>query len=291
MQYARTSWIKINEIARQPGDPVAFLIPIGCLEEHGPHLPVATDGMLAQDFAIAAADILDGRIMVGPTIDFGVSVLTQGFPGTVRVRFETLKALLTDVIHSAISWGFTRIILWTWHGGSSHRICLRETCISILRAMAGDSKNPNRYRGMMPGDQDEQFVKSTKDHRACQEGQEISGQDVDLFILRGVKLFDDETFKKRLDGILETRSEHAGELETSLMLHLHPELVDTANLVVEYPSIPRFKVISEGRPYLEHGVIGDATVATKEKGERIFKLMLEELCLHLEAILSSPGSD
>jgi creatinine amidohydrolase len=220
----------------------AIIIPIGCMEEHGPHLPLATDGMIAMDFTEAVARDDSLPIVAGPLVDFGVSVLTQGFPGSIKIRFDTLKALLVDIMRSCVAWGFTKIILWTWHGGSSHEICLREASLQILSEIK-----------------------------------------VDIYMIRGVKLFDDLAFKKKVDSVLDSIGDHADELETSLMMHLHPGLVKADQLVKEYPDIPKFKIIDSGRPYMNHGVIGDATLATADKGKRIFDMMLE----HLVALVQS----
>jgi len=220
----------------------AILIPIGCLEEHGPHLPLATDGMLAMDFAEAVTRDETLPVIAGPLVDFGESVLTQGFPGSIKVRFDTLKALLVDVIRSCVAWGFTKIILWTWHGGSSHDICLREASMQILSEIK-----------------------------------------VDIYVVRGVKLFDDRDFKKKIIAVLDSIGDHADELETSLMMHLHPGLVKTDRLVKEYPDIPKLKIIDSGRPYMNHGVIGDATLATAEKGKKLFDMIRE----HLAAVVQS----
>ncbi len=220
----------------------AIIIPIGCMEEHGPHLPLATDSMIAMSFAEAVAKDESLPIIAGPLIDFGVSVLTQGFPGSIKVRFDTLKALLVDIMRSCVAWGFTKIILWTWHGGSTHDICLREAGLQILSEIK-----------------------------------------VDIYEIRGVKLFDDPAFKKKVDSVLDSIGEHADELETSLMMHLHPALVKTDQLVKEYPDIPKFKIIDSGRPYMNHGIIGDATLATADKGRRVFDMILE----HLTALVQS----
>ena len=223
----------------------AIIIPIGCMEEHGPHLPLSTDGMLAMAFAEAVARDGSVPIIAGPLVDFGVSVLTQGFPGTMKVRFDTLKALLVDVMRSCVAWGFTKIILWTWHGGSSHEICLREASLAVVR------KNP----------------------------------DANVFILRGVKLFDDLAFMQKIKAIVRSEGDHADELETSLMLHKHEALVKMEKAIKEMPRLPRFKVIPDGRGVLEHGIVGDPTLATKEKGKAIFDCILGELEHHVRSMI------
>lgn len=245
MDYKTSTWKDVEEFIKRKKEKASIIIPIGCLEEHGPHLPISTDTMLAVDFAsaISKEDGLD--LIVGPEIDFGVSVLTQGFPGTVKIRFETLKALVADLASSCARWGCKKIILWTWHGGSSHQICLREASLEII------SKHP----------------------------------DVAIYILRGVKLFDDEGFKAKIDAILESKSEHAGELETSLMMHLHPGLVKADFLFKEYPEYPKLRVISEGFPYMKYGIIGDATLASAAKGKKIYELILEELSRNVKNLI------
>ncbi len=241
--YKDMTYTEIEAFVESSHGTAAIIIPIGCMEEHGPHLPLATDGMLAMDFAEAVASEDSLPIVAGPLVDFGVSVLTQGFPGTIKIRFDTLKALLVDVVRSCVAWGFTKIILWTWHGGSSHEICLREASLQILSEIK-----------------------------------------VDIYMIRGVKLFDDPEFKKKVESLLDSIGDHADELETSLMMHLHPGLVKTDCLVKEYPDIPKFKIIDSGAPYMKYGVIGDATLATAEKGKKIFGVILETLIANVRAM-------
>ncbi len=242
--YKDLTFKELEEFVESCHGNAAIIIPIGCLEEHGPHLPLATDSMIAVDFAEAVAREESLPIVAGPLVDFGVSVLTQGFPGSIKIRFETLKALLVDIMRSCVAWGFTKIILWTWHGGSSHDICLREAGLQILSEIK-----------------------------------------VDIYEVRGVKIFDDPTFKNKIDSVLDSIGDHADELETSLMMHLHPGLVKTDQLVKEYPDLPKYKIFDSGRPYMNHGVIGDATLATADKGKRIFAMMLENLVALIRAMV------
>lgn len=242
--YATMTWTELRDHVAARDAP-AIIIPIGCLEEHGPHLPLATDSMLARAFAEALVTVKGLDIVVGPLVDFGVSVLTQGFPGTVRVRFDTLRALLVDLFSSCAAWGFTTIIAFTWHGGGSHEIALREAALDVI----------------------------------------WSGTTTASFhVLRGVKLFDDPAFAARIKAIAPSAGDHADELETSLMLHVHPSLVRMNEAVREYPELPRFTVIPAGTGYMTHGVMGDATLATPEKGKALFEAILDELALHVQAL-------
>jgi len=240
------TWKELQEFVYSCDGHATIVIPIGCLEEHGPHLPLTTDGLLAMDFAAAAVQDSSLQAIAGPVVDFGVSVLTQGFPGTVKVRFDTLRALMENLMDSCVAWGFKTMILWTWHGGRSHEMCLREASINVLGKHDG----------------------------------------IDIFILPGVKLFEDETFKQKIATIIETAGEHADELETSLMMYLHPDLVHEDKLVVEYPAIPKYKVIPAGAPYMTNGIIGDATRATAEKGKALFEMILEEMIANVKKIVT-----
>ncbi|HME54743.1 MAG TPA: creatininase family protein [Candidatus Lokiarchaeia archaeon] len=243
--YKDMTWKELQEFVDSCNGHATIVIPIGCLEEHGPHLPLTTDGMLAMDFAAAAVQDESLQAIVGPIVDFGVSVLTQGFPGTVKVKFDTLRMLMENLMESCVAWGFTKIILWTWHGGRSHEMCLREASIAILGKFEG----------------------------------------VDIFILPGVKLFEDDAFKQKIATVIESPGEHADELETSLMMYSHPELVRMDQLAKEYPRIPKYKVIAAGAPYMTHGVIGDATLATAEKGKALFEMILEEMISNVKMLL------
>ncbi|MHA1793920.1 MAG: creatininase family protein [Promethearchaeota archaeon] len=246
MRYEEMTWTEIKDFILDPSSEPIILIPIGCLEEHGPHLPINTDGQLALDFARALIEIKKLKIMIGPVVDFGVSVLTQGFPGTLKIHFNTLKSLLSDIFRSCISWGFTEIIAWTWHGGSSHAIAIREACLEVL----------------------EDFP------------------EINFFSIRAYNLFNKGLLKEKVERILESYSEHAGELETSLMQYLHPDAVRTGKLVKEYPRRPDFKIINKGYDLMTHGIIGDATRASLEKGKELFNVILDELSGIINEILN-----
>ncbi|MHA1237862.1 MAG: creatininase family protein [Candidatus Odinarchaeia archaeon] len=80
-----------------------------------------------------------------------------------------------------------------------------------------------------------------------------------------------------LADMLETKPFHGGELETSLMLAVKPEAVRMDNLVEEYPEIPKYVIKTSGKPWLKSGVIGNAKAASRSKGERILKRLIEDL--------------
>ncbi|MEG1316430.1 MAG: creatininase family protein [Oscillospiraceae bacterium] len=87
-------------------------------------------------------------------------------------------------------------------------------------------------------------------------------------------------------GILETSNElHAGEGETSLMLYLHPELVDMSKAVDYVPDIPRGYLNYGTIPrFSPEGVWGEATKGTAEKGKRMFEFSVDETVKEMNKI-------
>lgn len=108
------SWAEIAEVI--PEHPI-ILLPIGTVEQHGPHLPVNADNMVASFVAERAA--AETGALVAPNINYGNSAVFAKFPGTIHVRQETLANLLRDVCQSLIAQGFRRIIFVNNHGGNS----------------------------------------------------------------------------------------------------------------------------------------------------------------------------
>ncbi len=92
--------------------PIAVL-PLGSVEQHGPHLPCGTDTMAAELVARAVADRL-GALYV-PLGPYGVTPIHAGHPGTISLRRATFEALLMDVCRELVGMGAERVILVNWH--------------------------------------------------------------------------------------------------------------------------------------------------------------------------------
>ncbi len=92
------------------------LLPLGCIEKHGRHLPLATDMIIARELCTRAAKQLP--VMVAPYIPFGhVAEVLHG-PGTFALRTSTLMNVLRDVCDEIGRNGFTKIIIVNCHGGN-----------------------------------------------------------------------------------------------------------------------------------------------------------------------------
>ena len=100
-------------IAHQP----LVLVPIGSIEQHGPHLPLDTDSVIAEAVALSAAELLGGGEMVAPTISYAASGEHQSFPGTCSIGSEVLSQLLVELVRSMRTWA-GRVVFVNAHGGN-----------------------------------------------------------------------------------------------------------------------------------------------------------------------------
>lgn len=92
------------------------VVPLGSVEQHGPHLPNGTDTFTAELVATAVARRL-GALYV-PFAPYGVTPIHAGWPGTVSLRRETFEALLTDVCAELVGLGVETFVLVNWHEGN-----------------------------------------------------------------------------------------------------------------------------------------------------------------------------
>lgn len=89
-----------REVATRDEDRLVAILPLGAVEAHGPHLPLVTDGIIAQAMAEEAArrlEELGWEALVLPTLDYSAAPFAREFPGTVSVRPETVAALISDI--------------------------------------------------------------------------------------------------------------------------------------------------------------------------------------------------
>ena len=93
-----------------------LVVPLGSVEQHGPHLPLGTDTAVATAVAEAAVGCLDGGLLA-PALAYGASGEHEGFPGTVSIGTEVLTGLLVEYCRSACLWA-GRVLIVNGHGGN-----------------------------------------------------------------------------------------------------------------------------------------------------------------------------
>jgi mycofactocin precursor peptide peptidase len=106
-----------------------LVVPLGSVEQHGHHLPVATDTVVAGAVAEAAAGELDGALLA-PALAYGASGEHEGFPGTISLGTEALTGLLVEYGRSACRWA-ARVLIVNGHGGNLDALVAAG---SVLRA-------------------------------------------------------------------------------------------------------------------------------------------------------------
>lgn len=235
------TWTEIQEMSDK--ENAVIIQPIGAIEQHGPHLPLIVDGAIAAAVTGDALAKLDRRIpaYAMPTLYYGKSNEHWHFPGTVTLSAETLMAVLTEMAESIYRAGFRKLVLLNAHGGQPQ----------IMEIVARDLHQKYEDLLMFP-----------------------------FFVWRVPNVAASLLSDRELEfGI------HGGDAETSLMLSILPETVRMDRAVKEYPQgLPENSMLSmEGKlPFAwltkeltRSGVLGDATVATKEKGDRIRESLSE----------------
>ena len=258
LEYLNATWEEFRDEIKEKNSLI--LIPIGCLEEHGPHLPINTDGIIAEKMCEIVAK--KNNVILGPPVIYGVCRTTQGVPGTIEIRIETLRALIFDIVYSFSSQGIKNIVLFSWHGGTTHATILREACIDVLEKIREEYNLPKSMNI-------EQF--ESLPH---------------IYLLSGIRLLDGK-LEDEIFAILDTEPHHAAELETSLMLHLVPEIVKKEKIknLKEFPNFPENRIFVRGNPWLEKGLMGDASTSSAEKGQKIFDIFENALSKRVKEYL------
>lgn len=94
------------------------LLPLGATEQHGPHLPLATDQIIADGMAARLDAACGGRLLVLPGLPATCSVHHMAFAGSLSLEHETFAQVVLQLVRSAAHHGFTRFFLLNAHGGN-----------------------------------------------------------------------------------------------------------------------------------------------------------------------------
>lgn len=109
-------------------DRPTLLVPLGSCEQHGPHLPIGTDTLIASAVADEAARRTDGAL-VAPAITMTASGEHQGFPGTLSIGTEAMTTVLVELVRSA--WWACGVVLVNGHGGNADAV---TRAVAVLTA-------------------------------------------------------------------------------------------------------------------------------------------------------------
>jgi len=110
-----------------PSGPV-LLVPLGSIEQHGPHLPLNTDAVIAERWAQATAPLV-GNAVVAPTMAYGSSGEHQSFAGTLSIGTPVLTSVLIELVRSAAH-SFAATVFMCGHGGNMRAV---QTAVETMR--------------------------------------------------------------------------------------------------------------------------------------------------------------
>jgi len=232
--------LRAPEIRELDGGAVAIL-PVGATEQHGPHLPLSTDFVVADQLARDAVDAFgdDFDLYRLPALGISKSNEHAWSPGTLWLSARTLLSVLDDVARCLATTPIRKLVFLNGHGGNSALLQVASRDIRLEHGLQTFVMHPS-----VPADHG-------GDSPATEQGMGI----------------------------------HAGLDETSVMLHLRPELV---RLELGVRSVPEqltgFERVRFGGAvsfgwlsddFGTDGTIGDPTGATAERGKALYEAMLE----------------
>jgi len=239
-----------REQIRQIAPTTTVVLPTAAIEQHGPHLAIATDTLACTTICQRAADLATAEgtpVTVAPALHFGASHHHRPYPGVLSLSLTTFTQVVKEVCESLALSGFKRIAIVNGHGGNDAAIRVAATDVSLEHAVSIAAAS---YWTIAAG-------ALIEDGRVGEIGQ--------------------------LPG-------HAGGFETALMLALRPELVDRASYPAGLGSGPPYRPDMAQRATVirERGSIGagpgytdDPSRATAEDGEHLLGIITRELARFL----------
>jgi creatinine amidohydrolase len=237
------AWPEIGELREKNGG--LLMLPLGATEQHGPHLPVAMDTLLAEAVCHAASEKTGVPVMsaLRDTVSQGH---TPKWPGTFSLSHETFIATLRDVAAWAVATGWKRLLLVNSHFSND---APARVAVDQLRLT---------HTGKLQ-----------------------------IGLVHVFKLSETiwECYTSDADDL------HANCAETSLMLHLHPELVHMERLATsDDPDRTEGTVFSYPVAQTSlNGVTGTPSEATPQEGAALFEEMVSSLSkLLAKAIREEP---
>jgi creatinine amidohydrolase len=232
--------LSMKEAEKSAEEGKVVIIPCGSVEEHGIHLPLCTDSLQAEYAALEAAR--KTGCLVAPPLRYGVCNSTRNFPGTITITFDSLRAIMTDILEDLIRNGFRRLLVITGHAGRSHMTALKLAAKMVVTKHMNEK---NRPRIMVCSDYDFAF--------------DLRGKEVD------------------------ERDSHAGTIETSRVMSIRPDLIKGKGKC-NFPKMPRFEIVPDAERYFPSGVMGNPTIASPEKGQRINEYVVEQVIKLVEEL-------
>lgn len=126
MELAMRTWTEIEE-----NPPAVALLPVGSIEQHGPHAPLGTDLLIAEEVATRGVSDSDHETVVCPAVPIGVAEEHRNFAGSLWVSPDSFRAYVREIVNSLVHHGIQSVVLVNGHGGNVD--ALEEVAASIER--------------------------------------------------------------------------------------------------------------------------------------------------------------
>lgn len=258
-RYEKLTWPEIND-AIELGK--VCIVPCGSVEQHGPHLPLDVDIVCPTEIARGAGRLLPDKILVLPTVSYGYTGHVMDFPGTINNHWEHFIDHVLDITKSLAYHGFKKILLLNGHGSNMPNLDLvaRRTNIEtdaecILAAwwnlLTVDKEFMPRWRqGKFPG--------------SCAHACEL---ETSLYLY-----LDGDNVRKDL-----VRSEPAS-------FNTEGSPFNWVDLFAAGPAT----IVSWTSSYTQSGVIGEAELASAEKGQEAYEEAVKQLARFVEWFQDRP---
>ena len=225
------------------------LLPVGAIEQHGPHLPLDTDAFDADYLAIQVAQACkDPKPFVLPLIPYGVSYHHDDFKGTVSINNDTLSRLVYDIGMSIARNGITKLVIINGHGGNT----------SSLNFAAQMINRDSRI-----------FV--------CVDSGETSDADIDALI---------KTKNDVHAGEIETSTALAVRAHLVRLSQAQKFVPHFSSHYLDFSSKKSVEWYARTAKISSSGVLGDPTQANLEKGKKIWQIMIRNLVELVETLKS-----
>jgi creatinine amidohydrolase len=248
----RMTWEEVD--ARIKGGVDAVLVPIGTTEQHGPHMPLDTDCFIARSLSARAAELGEAEgvsLLVAPTLNVTLSWYHMQFPGSVRLSTTTFLQVFREVCDSLAHHGFENLVAVNGHGGN----------IAALTVAVNHYFETTGRRVFLV-----QWWDLAADVLAEIEGPMIHAEEAEtsLALALGQRVLMDKASRDAWDRGQAVKD--AGFPWTSFgqygMRHAGPKVVVPMDML---------------RDITESGVVGDATRASVETGERIVSALIPRI--------------
>ncbi|MBX3071389.1 MAG: creatininase family protein [Thermomicrobiales bacterium] len=227
-----------HELLAALDDRPVVIVPVGSVEQHGPHCPQDVDISIPYHLAIRTADeINDFPVIVAPPVTYGFTHYNMGEVGTITLGLEVFIAVLCDVCRSIWANGFQRIIMVNGHGGN-----LAPCWVASVKLAEEDVwALAITYWNMAT---DELAAWSEADDGSIGHGGEWETS-LQLYLRPNL-----------VDESLRVKDEWRQKFS---------------------PPVQRYAKFPERRREMQNGVMGDPFVASAEKGEKLFNVLKERL--------------